>query len=44
MKSHNNLIAEITSKENMLRAYERTANAKRMTFGYLEIKEFKQLN
>lgn len=44
MKSHNNLIAEIASNENMLRAYELTARAKRMTFGYLEFKEYKQLN
>ena len=44
MKSHNNLIEKITSKENMLLAFDRTALAKRMTYGYLEFKEFKTLN
>ena len=44
MKSHNNLIERIVSKENMLLAFERTAAAKRMTYGYLEFKEYKSLN
>jgi retron-type reverse transcriptase len=44
MKSHNNLIELIASPENLLAAYERTAKAKRDTYGYLEFKEFKHLN
>jgi len=44
MNSYNNLIDKIVSKENMLLAYERTARSKRKTFGYLEFKEYKQLN
>jgi retron-type reverse transcriptase len=44
MNSYNNLIGQITSKENMLLAYQRTSNSKRKTWGYLEFKEYKQLN
>lgn len=44
MNSYNNLIDKIVTKENMLLAYERTARSKRKTFGYLEFKEYKQLN
>jgi len=44
MNSYNNLIDKIVSKENMELAYKRTSNAKRMTWGYLEFKEYKQIN
>ena len=34
----------IASIENLRLAYKKTANAKKMTFGYLEFKEYKELN
>jgi RNA-directed DNA polymerase len=44
MNSSNNLIQKIVDPKNLLLAYERTAKAKRKTFGYLEFKEYKHLN
>jgi len=44
LKSYNNLIEKIAAKDNLLLAYERTAAAKRMTYSYLEFKEFKDIN
>lgn len=44
MKTHRNLIERIASQENMQLAFNRTACAKRMSFGYLEFKEYKSLN
>ena len=44
MKRHKRLIERITHPENLRVAFWRTAKAKRMTFGYLEFKEFAELN
>jgi len=44
MNSYNNLMPSIASIENLRLAYKKTANAKKMTFGYLEFKEYKELN
>jgi len=44
LKAHRNLIERIASPENMELAFKRTACAKRMSFGYLEFKEYKSLN
>lgn len=44
MKSHNNLIEKIADLDNLRLAYKKTARAKRKTFGYLEFKEFKEVN
>jgi len=44
MKRHKNLIERITHPENLRVAYHNTAKAKRQTFGYLEFKEFAQIN
>lgn len=44
MKRHKHLIEQICTQENMRNAYWRTAKAKRMTFGYLEFKEYAQAN
>lgn len=44
MKRHKNLIERITNPENMRVAYYNTSKAKRQTFGYLEFKEFAQIN
>jgi retron-type reverse transcriptase len=44
MNSYNNLIEKIADMQNLHEAYKRTAKAKRKTFGYLEFKEFKELN
>jgi len=44
MKRHKHLIDRITHPENMRVAYHRTAKAKRMTFGFLEFKEYAQIN
>lgn len=44
MNSYNNLIARVADMNNLREAHRRTANAKRRTFGYLEFKEYKELN
>lgn len=44
MNSYNNLIEKIADMQNLHKAYKKTAKAKRKTFGYLEFKEFKELN
>lgn len=41
---YRNLIGQITSDENMREAYRLTARGKRLTPGFLEFKEFDQLN
>jgi len=43
-KKHRNLIDQITTIENLQEAYRKTANGKKMTFGYLEFKEYDQAN
>jgi len=43
-RKYRNLIGRITSDENMLQAFRRTANGKRLTDGYLDFKEFSALN
>ena len=44
MKRHKNLIEQIATIENLQIAYWRTAKAKRMTYGYLEFKEYASVN
>lgn len=44
MKRHKNLIDQITTVENLKEAFEKTTKAKRMTFGYLEFKEYAHVN
>lgn len=43
-KRHGNLIERIAAAENLRRAYAQTARGKRMTWGYLEFKEYAELN
>jgi len=43
-KKHRNLIDQIVSIENLQEAYRKTAKGKKMTFGYLEFKEYDQAN
>lgn len=43
-KRHNNLIERIADMENLRDAYWRTARCKRQTFGFLEFKEFADIN
>lgn len=43
-KKHRNLIQRITTIENLRDAYRKTANNKRMTWGYLEFKEYAEAN
>lgn len=43
-KRHNHLIERIADMGNLREAYEKTARGKRQTGGYLEFKEFAQLN
>lgn len=43
-RRHGNLIEQIASMDNLRAAYERTARGKRETWGYLEFKEFAELN
>ena len=43
-KKHRNLIQKFTDAENMKLAYHKTSKAKRMTWGYLEFKEYDQVN
>ncbi len=44
MKRHKNLIEQIATVENLQNAYWKTAKAKRMTYGYLEFKEYAPVN
>lgn len=44
MNSYNNLIEKIVHMDNLRLAYKKTAKNKRMTFGYLEFKEYKDIN
>ncbi|WP_240905397.1 reverse transcriptase domain-containing protein [Bordetella hinzii] len=41
---HRNLIAQITAWDNLLEAYRKTVKGKRASFGYLEFKEYAQVN
>lgn len=43
-KKYRNLIDQITTIENLRDAYQKTAKNKRMTFGYLEFKEYAEAN
>lgn len=43
-KKHRNLIDQITSMDNLQEAYKKTAKGKKLSFGYLEFKEYDQLN
>lgn len=43
-KRHRNLIDRIVAIENLRDAYRKTANNKRMTWGYLEFKEYAEAN
>lgn len=43
-KKHRNLIDRIASPENLRDAYAKTAKGKRLTYGYLEFKEYAALN
>lgn len=44
MNSYNNLMPSIASIDNLRLAYKKTAKAKKMTFGFLEFKEYKEPN
>ena len=44
VKTHKLLIDKITSIENLRSAYEKTARGKKMSFGYLEFKEYAEAN
>lgn len=43
-KRHRNLIGKIAEVENLREAYRKTARNKRMTWGYLEFKEYVEAN
>jgi retron-type reverse transcriptase len=43
-KRHNHLIERIADIDNLRKAYHRTARGKRLTFGYLEFKEYAEKN
>ena len=43
-KKHRNLIDQITAIENLRLAYEKTSRGKKMSFGYLEFKEYAEAN
>ena len=43
-KKHRNLIDQIVSMDNLQEAYRKTAKGKKLSFGYLEFKEYDQLN
>lgn len=43
-KKYRNLIDKITDIENLREAYRKTAKGKKMTFGYLEFKEYAEAN
>lgn len=44
VKTHKLLIDKITSIENLRSAYEKTSRGKKMSFGYLEFKEYAEAN
>lgn len=44
VKKHRNLIEQITDIENLRDAYSKTAKGKKLTFGYLEFKEYAEAN
>jgi retron-type reverse transcriptase len=44
VKKHRHLIEQITDIDNLRLAYEKTAKGKKLTFGYLEFKEFSEVN
>lgn len=44
VKKHRHLIDQIVAMDNLQDAYRKTAKGKKMTFGYLEFKEYDQLN
>lgn len=44
VKKHRNLIDQIVSNENLQEAYRKTSKGKKQSFGYLEFKEYDQLN
>ena len=39
-KKHRNLMDKIADMDNIRDAYKKTSNGKKMTFGYLEFKEY----
>jgi hypothetical protein len=43
-KKYRNLMRHIVTERNMRRAYALTARGKRLTFGYLEFKEYSEVN
>jgi RNA-directed DNA polymerase len=43
-RKHKNLIDKITDIDNLREAYRKTAKGKRMSWGYLEFKEFSEAN
>lgn len=43
-KKHRNLIQQIATIENLREAYEKTSRGKKMSFGYLEFKEYAEAN
>jgi len=43
-RKHRNLIDKITDIDNLREAYRKTAKGKRMSWGYLEFKEFSEAN
>lgn len=43
-KKHRNLIERISDIENLRDAYRKTSSGKKMTFGYLEFKEYAEAN
>lgn len=43
-KKHRNLINKIADIDNIRDAYKKTSNGKKMTFGYLEFKEYAESN
>ena len=44
VKKHRNLIDKITDIDNLREAYLKTSNGKKMTYGYLEFKEYAEAN
>ena len=44
VKKYRNLIDKITTIENLRLAYEKTSRGKKMSFGYLEFKEYAEAN
>jgi hypothetical protein len=43
-KKHRNLIDQITTIDNLRLAYEKTSRGKKMSWGYLEFKEYAEAN